>query len=348
MNSRLTRLLKQSREQLVGTPLFRMLDKDNAAVVKRVLKHAVSRRSGDRFTCIFLTPEREALTFEVVVTPIIESGEVTMLGCLGRDITQEVVLERKLWDTAESHYQAVDFALRNSLGLIKGYVYTLGQATDVDHERRRRYVGVIEEEMYHLSAMIEDLLDLKRADAGHFETRGEMISPTEYVHEAVEQCRPEAERREVQLKSKLPDGGAALFVTPEAFHRAVFNLVQYAVQQSLHSAVVDVELVDSTAYVELTIRATGAMLDGDEATKMFDRTVRGGLACGSGIESGISLTVARTLVTALGGKVWVKCDKSIGLEIRMMVPRRLDGLDADESFDTALLLSTESEGETVH
>ncbi len=343
-NAQLCKVLRQTRDQLIGTPLSRWLEKDSGAMAARVMRTLVTRRLPERSTRVFQTPDRETLTYEVNESPIIEHGEVHLIGGIGRDITQEAILERKLWDTVEARHQAVDFAIRTSLGLVKGYVYTLGQSGELDQEKRRRYVRVIEEEMEHLSIVIEDMLDIRRADAGAFEMRGDATDPVECIRSAVKLCQGEAERRKIQVLTKLPVNCDPIHTFPEALQRVSYNVIQYAIQQTLHSGTVRIELTDGLAYLDLLVFAEGAGVDQSELPHLFDRYHRAGI--GNGVNGlGTSLAITRTLTNALGGKIWVNSTRDHGIEFRVMIPRRIDGLDGGDDFVSAMSAAGQ-QGET--
>jgi two-component system, OmpR family, sensor histidine kinase ResE len=299
------------------------LDRDFQVMTERALSEIVLRRISQRSTRTYQIPGADPLTFEVVESPLVRDGRVWAIAGVGRDITQEVTLERKLWDRAETRQSVVDFALRTSLGLVKGYVYTLGQNHAMDDVRRIRYVSIIEEEIERLAKIIEDLLDVRRMESGNFEVQSEVVDLAECVQFAVRHCTEEAERGEITLKVRLPETPSPVYAPREALARVVLNLLQNGVHYTLHGGEVSLEVEEHEAYVEIFVRDNGVGIPENELPYIFDKYYRGrngGAASAQG--TGLGLMIARTLVEAMGGQILVTSRVGVGSEFRVVLPRR--------------------------
>jgi two-component system, OmpR family, sensor histidine kinase ResE len=327
-NPRFCRVFKQPREKVVGSRIVTHLDRDQVALTERLLREIVERKSSERSTRSWQLAGSEGQTFEVMETPLIREGKVWAIAGIGREVTQEIVLEHKLWDTVESRQSAVDFALRTSLGLIKGYIYTLGQNAGMNDHRRARYVKIIEEEIDHLAKIIEDLLDVRRIESGDLELPLAIIDLNDCVHGVFEECEADAERRQIQLVANLPDKANPLSLPRDALHRVLFNLVQNAILHTLHSGVVTVDVHDQEAYVEFAVKDNGTGISESEVPYIFDKYFRGKDATASTVQgTGLGLAITRMLLSAMGGKIWVTSKVGVGSEFHVVLPRRPVGLD---------------------
>jgi PAS domain S-box-containing protein len=108
-NPALCRLLRRPREKLLGDNISAHLDRDGAAMTERVLKEMTQRRLPQRSTRSFQVTGADSQSYEVMEFPLLRDGKVWGIGGIGREITQEIVLESKLWDTRESRQWTVDF-----------------------------------------------------------------------------------------------------------------------------------------------------------------------------------------------------------------------------------------------
>jgi PAS domain S-box-containing protein len=323
VNPHLCKVLRLTREKLIGSRMAAHLERDHVALAERVIKNIVERRTTERSTRTYPLAGGDSSTFEVLETPLVQDGKVWAIAGIGRDVTQEIVLERKLWDTSESRQTAVDFALRTSLGLVKGYVYTLGQSHGMDEERRSRYVHIIEEEIDHLAKIIEDLLDVRRLENGDYAVEEEIVDLSECLSYVLRQCEEEAERREIKLTVHAPEKINPLYAPREAVMRILFNLVQNAIHHTLHAGAVDIEAQDHEAYVEIAVRDNGVGIPENELPYVFDKYYRAKSSTVSPIQgTGLGLTITRTLVEAMGGRVWVTSKVGAGSEFRVVLPRK--------------------------
>jgi len=323
VNPQLCKILRQSRERLVGAKASAQLDRDHVALAERVLKSIVEKRTVERSTRTFQVAGGDAHTFEVVETPLVRDGRVWAVAGIGRDVTQEITLERKLWDTAESRHSAVDFALRTSLGLVKGYVYTLGQNHAMDDVRRTRYVHIIEEEIDHLAKIIEDMLDVRRMEIGDHGLDEEIVDVRDCVTYALRQCEDEAQRREIRVQLKMAENINPVYTAREALIRVILNLVQNAIQHTLHTGEVQVDVQDHEAYVEFVVKDNGVGIPENELPYIFDKYYRAKSSAASPVQgTGLGLTITRTLIEAMGGRVWATSRVGAGSEFRAVLPRR--------------------------
>ena len=340
VNQQLTRVLRRPREHIVGAHFTTHLEKEHAAVAERVLKDLVQRRAPERTTRMFHLPGNEPQLFEIIETPLIRNGEVWAIAGVGRDISQEAELERKLWDTVETQRYSLDFALRTSLGLIKGYIYTLGQSETLSDDRRIRYTRIIEDEIDHLAKIVEDILDFRRMEVGNYEFNEEVVQLSDCVNMVMRQFEDEAHRREIEISAQMPQKMDPLYLFPEAVTRVLVNLVQNAIQHTLHSGRIELIVEDNDLYVDVIVRDNGIGIAEDELPYIFEKFYKGKSSeseAGQGI--GMGLAITKTLVAAMGGKIWAQSKPGKGSEFRVMPPRRLYHSDAthDEGSDIAAL-----------
>ncbi|HEY3296261.1 MAG TPA: PAS domain-containing sensor histidine kinase [bacterium] len=323
VNPQLCKILKLPRERVIGSKIGAQLDRDHVALAERVLKSIVERRTVERSTRTYHPSGGDAHTFEVVETPLVRDGRVWAVAGIGRDITEDLTLERKLWDTAESRHSAVDFALRTSLGLVKGYVYTLGQSHAMDDVRRARYVHIIEEEIDHLAKIIEDMLDVRRMEIGDHQYDEEIVDVADCVAYAVRQCEEESQRREIRVTVRISERMDPVYTSREGLIRVLLNLVQNAIHHTLHTGEVQVEAQDHEAYVEFIVKDNGTGIPENELPYVFDKYYRAKSSVASPVQgTGLGLTISRTLIEAMGGRVWATSRVGAGSEFRVVLPRR--------------------------
>jgi PAS domain S-box-containing protein len=333
MNPRLSKLLRLPRERILGSCLSSYVDREQAGQTERAWREIAQRRCALRSTRTFRSAGGDPETYEVLETPLTRNGQVWGIAGIGREITQEVVLEHKLWDAMESRRAAVDFALRTSLGLVKGYVCTLSQNSVMDEQRRSRYVNILEEEIDHLAKIIEDILDVRRLENGEWEPEPEIIDLRECLKSAVEQCKDEAQRRDIDFSADLPEKMDPFYAPREAVVRILLNLVQNAVAYTLPSGRVAVFMHDHEAYVDVVVRDSGIGIPETEIPHLFDKYFRGkSSAAAPGQGTGMGLAISRMLIEAIGGRITVVSQVGKGSEFRAVFPRR--PLDAQISNPT--------------
>ncbi|MDD5087240.1 MAG: ATP-binding protein [bacterium] len=323
VNPRLCMLFQSPREAILGTNLFDYLDDDNVATAKRILKEILAGKRPERSTRIVRFAEGRRAVFEVMEHPLVQGGDAWAVAGIGRDITQEAVLEQKLWDASESRRTAVDFALRTSLGLIKGYVYTLRRLRDLSETQHARYTQIIEEEVEHLGRIVENILDVRRLENATLEIESDVMPLRTVIEASVAHCADEASRRNAVISLSVPEAMPPMYLPRDAVERVLINLIQNGLHHSPQGGTIEVVAEDHEAYVDITVRDSGVGIPDSELSQIFDKYYRGAGSAAAGTQgAGMGLPVVRLLLEAMGGKISVQSRVGKGSAFRITLPRR--------------------------
>jgi CheY-like chemotaxis protein len=149
----------------------------------------------------------------------------------------------------------------------------------------------------HLLAMIDDLLDLAKLDAGRLAIEAIPFAPGELVHEAVELARPEAERRGLSLELSVePEVPPSVSGDPTRFRQIVQNLLATALARTpAGGARIALDWRERTdgARLILWVQDGSAGLRADELATLFDPFAGHGLG----------LALSRRLAERMGGSI---------------------------------------------
>ncbi|MBU0691169.1 PAS domain-containing sensor histidine kinase [bacterium] len=329
--------MKLDRKDVVGRHMTELVSAEDEKLCGRVLRSIVEQRRTERTTRSFKSRKGSAQVFEVIETPIMRNGEVIVISGVGRDITQEVILEQKLWDTEEDRHSTLEFALRTSLGLVKGYVYTLEAGESLGMDQRKRYMHIVLDEIDNLSKIVDDLLDYRRLEENSLTMEDELTDLNECVAMAIGQFAEETERREIEMKVTIPEEIAPIHLPPDALMRILMNLIQNAIHHTMHSGKIEVIVNDSDDYIDISVRDNGMGIPEKDLPYIFEKYYRGGGSTDAAAPgAGLGLAVTKILVSALGGKIWAASKPGEQTEFRFVLPRRV-GVDNSELSDTAVM-----------
>jgi len=166
------------------------------------------------------------------------------------------------------------------------------------------YLPTLREQVRTLSALVDDLFELARIDAGvlTLELRRTPVAPL--VTSALQLLRPEAEARGVALSSEVDEQMEAQ-LAPEKIERVLFNLVTNALHHTPSDGSVAVRAERRASDLILRVEDTGEGLPEEAPGRMFDRFWRADRARSSN-GAGLGLAIARGLVEAHGGRIWAE------------------------------------------
>ena len=330
-------MLKLDRKEILGKHITELAVADDEKICTRVLHSIVEQRRTERTTRSFKSKSGQSQVLELIESPIIRNGDVIMISGIGRDITQEIILEQKLWDTEEDRRSTLEFALRTSLGLVKGYVYTLEAGDSLAIDQHKRYMHIVLDEIDNLSKIVDDLLDYRRLEENSLTMEDELTDLNECVSMTIKQFTGEAERREIEMKVTIADELAPMHLPPDALMRILMNLVQNAIHHTMHSGKIEVIVRDSDDYIDISVRDNGIGIPEKDLPYVFEKYYRGsGTTDAAAQGAGLGLAVSKILVSALGGKIWATSKPGELTEFRFVLPRRV-GLDHSELSDAPAL-----------
>jgi signal transduction histidine kinase len=181
---------------------------------------------------------------------------------------------------------------------------------------RTRYLREMQTHVTVLSSLIDDLFELSRAQAGEIKlTRG----PTEIgelASETVRAMRTAGEERGVRLQVDPPAGraaGPALVADADAdqIRRVIFNLLENAIRHAPAGGSVVTRVHRRDQAIEVEVVDDGPGIAPAERQHVFEPFYRGGTdSARTGKGAGLGLAIARGIVQAHGGQIWLGAQAS--------------------------------------
>ena len=243
-----------------------------------------------------------------------------------RNVSKEVALARLKSDFVSN----VSHELRTPLALIRLYAETLEMGRLNSQEKHQQYYQIIRKESERLSALINNILDFSRIEAGRKEYDFRETDLCELVRNTLDSYRYQIEEQGFVLEQKI-EAVPPLRVDREAMARSLVNLVNNALKYSADRKYLEVNLYRKDGSVTLEVIDHGIGIPRQEQSKIFEKFYRVGDPLVHNTKgSGLGLSLVRHIVQAHGGQVTVDS-----------VPGR------GSKFTIALPLNTAAEGNTT-
>jgi signal transduction histidine kinase len=187
-----------------------------------------------------------------------------------------------------------------------------------------RYLDVVARETERLSALVDDLLAVARAEAGELQLTVSPVSVVQVVRHVREALGPMARsQRRVTLLERLPDGGLPLVLAdPDRLTQVMMNLVRNAVTYTPEGGLVSVEAMpDGPGHVALSVADTGIGIAPEDLPRVFERFYRTDASRARSTGGfGLGLSIARDLVVAMGGTITVESEVGAGSRFTVRLP----------------------------
>ena len=215
---------------------------------------------------------------------------------------------------------AVSHDLRTPITSLRLLAAAVGDDVVADGEMRRGYIDRMGTHIDALSALIDDLFELSRLEAGDIRWSLERVPLDELVGETVEAMRVQAELKGVAVLAEVPDALGPARCNPEKLQRVLFNLIQNAIRHTPADGSVVVRAEPVADRIEIEVADDGDGIAREERERVFNPFYRGGAdAARTSSGAGLGLAVSRAIVEAHGGRIWLP-ETATGTRVRFSLP----------------------------
>ncbi len=187
-------------------------------------------------------------------------------------------------------------------------------------------VAIIRQAADQIDALIQDLLDVTRLEAGRLTVDPAVEDMCAIVTSSMESLGPLADAGSVTLEQTLPSAPLTAFVDRDRIGQLLSNIIGNAIKFTPAGGNVSVSLVGTETEVELAISDTGEGIAPDQLPFVFDRFHQGSVGRrGSRHGAGLGLPIARGIVEAHYGRIEVASVAGLGTTVTCTLPRGASG-----------------------
>jgi signal transduction histidine kinase len=220
--------------------------------------------------------------------------------------------ELKEEDETKSYFiSTASHELRTPLTVINSYLemFEDGMLGKLKEEQYNKLV-VMRSQTDHMIRLVEDMLDTSRLESRKFKIQKQPIELEEMARSAIDEMSRLADLKEhsmlLKINKKLPQ-----ILGDEQRIRQVFsNLLTNAVKYTPNKGRIEVEIKEEKRNILVSISDTGIGVSEKEHAKIFEKfyTVGGKSLTRESERMGLGLTIARGIVEAHEGRIWVESE----------------------------------------
>jgi len=221
----------------------------------------------------------------------------------------------------------VSHDLRNPVSAVRMLAANVVRAIDAGGavDSVRDEVEVIREAAVQADALIQDLLDVARIEAGRLRIDPGPEDVAELVGAALDVLAPLAAERGVELRRTLGSSLPDACVDSQRIHQAISNLVGNAIKFTPGGGCVTVSAQRAGAEVLVRVVDTGPGIPPEHLPHLFDRYWQGTRPTRRG--AGLGLPITKGIVEAHRGRIWVESTPGQGSTFSFTLPLRPPGGD---------------------
>jgi PAS domain S-box-containing protein len=274
---------------------------------------------------------------EISLSPLtVEEGGTLVMSAI-RDISERKRVERALQEknlelaqaneAKDRFLAAMSHELRTPLNAIIGFTGTLLMKLpgplNADQEKQLQTVRA---SANHLLALINDLLDLAKIEAGKIELKREPTRCRGLIEAAVTSLRQFAESKGLDLRLEADDDDIEVQVDRRAFSQIILNLFNNAIKFTERGSVrISVARVahDGRRSVAISVADTGIGIRAQDRDRLFTAFSRVDVTQRNPQEgTGLGLHLSRSLAQAMGGTIELRSEFGQGSTFTLLLPER--------------------------
>jgi NtrC-family two-component system sensor histidine kinase KinB len=195
----------------------------------------------------------------------------------------------------------------------------LESAADKLNEDERRLVQTAEEDVARLRALVNDLLDLSKIEAGRMPMEFDRVAADRLIGHVLSLFEEQARERTVELTSDFGESLPEIWADANKIAWVLTNLISNALRYSPAGGRIEITGHAIGRFVHFSVTDEGPGVPLEYQTKIFDKFVQvrdDQMRSGSGL----GLAICREIVKAHGGTIWVDSVEGQGSRFTFTIP----------------------------
>ena len=219
--------------------------------------------------------------------------------------------------------------LRTPLAAIKGYsTALLLDEVEWPEDKRREFLGLIDEECENLQTMIADILDSSLIDVGQLVVEPQPVRLQRLAHETADEMQRRTERHRliVDFSPDFPIVDA----DSRRIKQVIRNILDNALKYSPNGGLVVIRGQVRPTDVVVSVSDEGVGISPEDLIPLFEKYFRVKSPTGYHVAgTGLGLPVARAIVEAHGGRIWAESKVGHGTTLCFSLPRAGPSAEVD-------------------
>jgi len=210
--------------------------------------------------------------------------------------------------------------IRTPLTAILSYAELLDRQ-DLRPGNRQQFHQIIQQEAERVNRLIGQFLDAARLESGRVIMKREPLALGEIISQTIAVIRPQAATRQMRVTSTIPENIPTLVGDAQRLHQVLLNLLSNAVKYSTPGTDIHVTCRVEPEQLVVAVADSGPGISQEYHASLFQRFSRVPGSEKRATGSGLGLNIARQIVEAHGGRIWVESVVGQGSTFSFSLPR---------------------------
>ncbi len=252
--------------------------------------------------------------FRVIAVPLATTTSSDAL-ILVQDLTEM----RNLQMMRQEFLGNVSHELRTPLTTIKAIVETLQDGAIADKEVAYDFLNKVNNEVDGMTQMVMELIELSRIETGTLKLKLEPVNLNAITQDVFQRLSPLAERQGVTLVNNTTENIPTIMADGARIQQVIGNIIHNGIKFTPSGGKVTTQITVDPDKVLFTVSDTGIGISRQDLPHVFERFFKADKSRSS-TGTGIGLAIAKHIVNAHGGRVWVQSEEGKGSTFGFSLP----------------------------
>jgi len=212
--------------------------------------------------------------------------------------------------------------LRTPLASIRVMVEAIADGVVTDPQTIQSYLSQTKKQVDQIAFLVDDLFQVSQLDAGGLVLNRESASLSDLISDTLESFSGLARQKGINLRGSAEKGIDPVMMDVQLIGRVLNNLISNAIRHTPAGKEIMICARIVKSEVQVCVKDQGEGIRSEDLPYVFERFYRGeksrSRASGG---AGLGLAIARGIIEAHAGKIWIQSEPGIGTEITFTLPR---------------------------
>ncbi len=223
--------------------------------------------------------------------------------------------------------QSIVQEIRQPMSSILGYTDLLiGESVGELGGLQKKFLEKIKSSNEKMRSLLDDLIHISTFEANKFEITRETTNLSEIIDIAIKNTSAQMQEKDISLQLDIPDELPQINVDKEAIQKVLTHLLENAGAATPNEGEITLHIKTEEneydeRYLMLMVEDTGGGVPEDLVNIVFSRRYKAENPLIPGLgDTGVSLSIAKTLVEAHNGRIWVETIPDVGTQFTVLIP----------------------------
>lgn len=212
--------------------------------------------------------------------------------------------------------------LRTPMTSIVGYTdLLLGESVGLIGEMQRKFLQRIKANIERMGGMLNDLLGVIAISSGEIEIHARHLNVSEIIENTIMGARAQLEEKEINVELDLAENLPLVNADPDFLGQVMTNLLNNACKASPAGGSIGVRARVEAEYLLVSVSDSGGGIAPEDRPRVFNGFYRSESPLIAGLgETSMGLALAKALVEAHGGQIWLESEMGVGSTFSFALP----------------------------